>query len=934
MKTLYLRSRVKMAVCRRGASPKRRPKNHPCGQPSAATQIAVAIMAAARIMAMAAGDPMFEKPYVYKRSAFVDPPQSAPQEQSSSQHLTTNKRPAREAPRLQRSMQTEAQMMMMSAAGSCTTIDELSSATIEDTAQSAARQQSLPHSVVPLHLTTYKRPADNSRLPAASYRSQTSQASHRTVRTGALAGISVVTELASSPAADEARAAAAAEGLELLPSSSNDTGFKGVFNKGAKYATQIWENGKMRLLGTFATPEEAALCYARHIGKKATDPALPAAATIVTAVEAQLVLSNDMGTEAAAAVQPAEPAASAPKPAAAAATAVPACLPASSTASPATATAEAVVAAAGGAWGMFGFGGWLTQTQELTEPSSSTAAPAPDEPKVTSNVDKRPKNLATNLVMRQVKRLAKDDATAAVPISATDAPPATDNSESTSLFGWFGKFSLAEEHLPPPPPPPPPPRDGKLSHKALPPKAFYQVEPPKMKPQIEEEQPLSRPSTAPVESKVLVQQDEIVFKSPARGALSPSQMRPSLYNGRPMTANAVYGMTKSHSNEGHHSPFPQMLSTMRSSELRSYRAREALLSDRSYAAKSAVRQNDVQDYELRYLLCKQAHASPHSRHAPPVRANALSSPGKERFYTPSSPWIAGASPSPTRSARSPSVITPSVNGGSSRQLPTPESAAKPSYVQNEDSYREPSRRVPARTTIVVKQHQEDEEGPTADEVIGIQYDGGQNTGTTGTLRTTDSSLSRPPYRESEPSYMQPKASSRGEFRDNLSKWSARTGLPRQATHRCDMAMPILTETQELWMDVLETTAGPSPYAGLSPFGNFSARHTIVPPGTPVSAPQQPYMDEEARIDEYRRGQGLPPRQIFQQTEPERIKMMNEQQRRCELERLSKLQKLRANWQHDKVKLSKAERKKANERLTKPTSGGYSRPNSEPRVYYK
>ena len=916
------------------ARPRNVDQNHvQPGLPSARTsQITAAIMAAARIMAMAAGDPMFEKPYVYKRSTNVDPPQSAPQQQSSSPsgaplHLKTYKRPAREAP--QRSMQTEAQMMM-SAAGSCTTIDELSSATIEDTAQSAARQQSLPQSGVPLHLTTYKWPADNYRPPAASYRSQTSQASHRTVRTGALAGISVITESASSPAADEARAAAAAEGLELLPSSSNDTGFKGVFNKGAKYATQIWENGKMRLLGTFATPEEAALCYARHIRKKATDPALPAVATIVTAAEGQPVLSNDMGTEAAAAVQPAEPAAFAPKPAAAAATNVAACLPAN-TAAPATATAEAVAAAAGGAWGMFSFGGWLTQTQELTEPSSSTAAPAPDEPKVTSNVDKRPKNLATNLVMRQVKRLAKDDATAAVPTSATGAPPATDHSESTSLFGWFGKFSVAEE-LSLPPPPPPPPRDGKLSHKA--PKAFYQVEPPKMKPQIEEEQPLSRPSTAPVESKVLVQQDEIVFKSPARGALSPSQMRPSLYNGRPMTANAVYGMTKSHSNEGHHPPFPQMLSTMRSSELRSYRAREALLSDRSYAAKSAVRQNAVQDYELRYLLCKQAHASPHSRNAPPVRANALSSPGKERFYTPSSPWIAGASPSPTRSARSPSVTTPSVNGVSSQQLPTPGSAAKPSYVQDEDSYREPSRRVPARTTIVVKQHQEDEEGPTADEVIGIQYDGGQNTGTTGTLRTTDSSLSRPPYREAEPSYMQPKASSRGEFRDNLSKWSARTGLPRQATHRCDMAMPILTETQELWMDVLETTAGPSPYAGLSPFGNFSARHTIVPPGTPVSAPQQPYMDEEARIDEYRRGQGLPPRQIFQQTEPERIKMMNEQQRRCELERLSKLQKLRANWQHDKVKLSKAERKKANERLTKPTSGGYSRPNSEPRVYYK
>ena len=65
--------------------------------------------------------------------------------------------------------------------------------------------------------------------------------------------------------ADEARAAAAAEGLELVPSSSNETGFKAVCNRSGRYTTETWENGKKRHLGAFATPEEAALCYARHV---------------------------------------------------------------------------------------------------------------------------------------------------------------------------------------------------------------------------------------------------------------------------------------------------------------------------------------------------------------------------------------------------------------------------------------------------------------------------------------------------------------------------------------------------------------------------------------------------------------------------------------------------------------------------------------------
>ena len=59
--------------------------------------------------------------------------------------------------------------------------------------------------------------------------------------------------------ADEARAAAAEEGLELVPSSKNLTGFKGVTLINGKYYVG-------RRIGCFVTPEEAALCYARHHG--------------------------------------------------------------------------------------------------------------------------------------------------------------------------------------------------------------------------------------------------------------------------------------------------------------------------------------------------------------------------------------------------------------------------------------------------------------------------------------------------------------------------------------------------------------------------------------------------------------------------------------------------------------------------------------------
>jgi superfamily II DNA or RNA helicase len=66
--------------------------------------------------------------------------------------------------------------------------------------------------------------------------------------------------------ADEIRAAAAELGLELVPSSKSETGFKNVIMKGGRYLTQIYEDGRNRDLGRFSTPEEAAFRYAEHIG--------------------------------------------------------------------------------------------------------------------------------------------------------------------------------------------------------------------------------------------------------------------------------------------------------------------------------------------------------------------------------------------------------------------------------------------------------------------------------------------------------------------------------------------------------------------------------------------------------------------------------------------------------------------------------------------
>ena len=69
---------------------------------------------------------------------------------------------------------------------------------------------------------------------------------------------------AAALTADEARAVAVAEGLELVPS-SNETGYMGVRRQHGRYHSRgSREEGTMHYLGSFATAEEAALSYQRN----------------------------------------------------------------------------------------------------------------------------------------------------------------------------------------------------------------------------------------------------------------------------------------------------------------------------------------------------------------------------------------------------------------------------------------------------------------------------------------------------------------------------------------------------------------------------------------------------------------------------------------------------------------------------------------------
>ena len=101
--------------------------------------------------------------------------------------------------------------------------------------------------------------------------------------------------------AAEAHAAAAAEGLSLLPS-ENPTGFKGVSRQLGcvkPFRASAYHNGRSKSLGAFATAEEAALAVARSLGPEGvvTNAAAAAAAALapapMTAAEAHAAAEEE-----------------------------------------------------------------------------------------------------------------------------------------------------------------------------------------------------------------------------------------------------------------------------------------------------------------------------------------------------------------------------------------------------------------------------------------------------------------------------------------------------------------------------------------------------------------------------------------------------------------------------------------------------------------
>ena len=102
-----------------------------------------------------------------------------------------------------------------------------------------------------------------------------------------------------SRAAKAALRQAGAEGVTLLRSADNSTGYKSVSFKGScksrPYQATVWRGGKQVHLGCFATPEEAALCYARTPEGRtaAAAPPAPPAQPPMTAEEAQRQAETD-----------------------------------------------------------------------------------------------------------------------------------------------------------------------------------------------------------------------------------------------------------------------------------------------------------------------------------------------------------------------------------------------------------------------------------------------------------------------------------------------------------------------------------------------------------------------------------------------------------------------------------------------------------------
>ena len=91
--------------------------------------------------------------------------------------------------------------------------------------------------------------------------------------------------------AKEALQQAQAEGLTLLRSESNTSGYKGVYfrsgHKSKPYQAQMKRGGKNVTLGCFATAEEAALVFARDAAAHTVAPQPPASSSRKRKVESE-----------------------------------------------------------------------------------------------------------------------------------------------------------------------------------------------------------------------------------------------------------------------------------------------------------------------------------------------------------------------------------------------------------------------------------------------------------------------------------------------------------------------------------------------------------------------------------------------------------------------------------------------------------------------
>ena len=188
-----------------------------------------------------------------------------------------------------------------------------------------------------------------------------------------------------------------------------------------------------------------------------------------------------------------------------------------------------------------------------------------------------------------------------------------------------------------------------------------------------------------------------------------------------------------------------------------------------------------------------------------------------------------------------------------------------------------------------KQRQSDERKPKVDDVLGAfseRQDGGR---ATVSVEARYANCHQPQLTSAatgvKSRYMSPTRGAES-IRDRLRQMTDREGLPARPTHRADAAMPIITEPHAIWLEI-------------------SANY-------------------EARTESW----GQPPQQQEQEMDQYFPELLTEEQRRLEIDRLARIQRQKQLWKqsgitgytdHESTRRipSKAERKKARERLTTP-----------------